>query len=77
MHPFGQFLVVLDQGASANDDPRSRPVEPLPPIDEATLRAWRAWGRRVGMTDHPTLDRRAGQLVPSAPSAGQPADRPA
>ncbi len=46
MHPFG-FLVLLLAGARrSNEAPRRFAAEEsLPPIDDATIRAWRTWAR--------------------------------
>ena len=46
MHPFGFFLAILAAGTDRSRKAR-RPVpdEPLPPIDDATVRAWRAGPR--------------------------------
>lgn len=77
MHPFGFFLAILVAESDRRHEARRRlPDEPLPPIDDATVRAWRAWAA----TDRTTSPMDARRLSPPSPTrrpAGTRADRPA
>jgi hypothetical protein len=63
MHPLLFLAAVLANGTEPTTaHPRPDPAEPLPPIDDAALRAWRAWANGDA----------AGESWPASP-----ADRPA
>ena len=74
MHPFGFFAALLAADAERTHT-RRRPVaeEDLPPIDDATLRAWHRWalgGRAPLDTTHPST-------APARLTTSQQVDRPA
>ena len=59
MHPLGFLIAILTHQQRALERwPSLPPEEPLPPVDDATLRAWRAWARGERPTTRPTADRR-------------------
>lgn len=63
MHPIGFLIAVLSRQPAMTTPHRFPPEEPLPPIDDATLRAWRAWARGERPTTRPTAQQR-GSVVP-------------
>lgn len=77
MHPFGFFLAILAAGSDRRHEAR-RPVpdEPLPPIDDATVRAWRAWAAS-DRTTSPVDARHLPTPSSTRRNAGTRADRPA
>ena len=76
MHPLGFLIALMSHQQAAYDRARPRPEEPLPPIDDATLRAWRAWARGERPTTRPTPEQRPSAVPPYVPvlktRAGQP-----
>jgi hypothetical protein len=43
VHPLAYLVTALVNDRQRANRPRPTAGDPLPPIDEATLRAWRAW----------------------------------
>ena len=77
MQSLGLLMAFLAIDTARDSTTRRRgPDEPLLPIDDATLRAWRAWyrGDRAAPSVRADAARPAG---PAARGAGAPADRPA
>ena len=74
MYPLGLLVAFLavDTAREATKQRRA-PDEPLLPLDDATLRAWRAWYRGDLAPTSPHAD----APRPTARGAGAPADRPA
>ena len=77
MHPFGFFLAIVANGTERTRARRRVPEEPLPPINDATVRAWRAWARDEGSGGFPGSDERRSAPAQSTISTATPADRPA
>ena len=76
MQPLGLLMAFLAID-TARDAKRRREADiPLFPLDEATLRAWRAWYRGDLVTPSPRVDApRPARFTPRG--TGAPADRPA
>jgi len=78
MHPFGFFAALLAADAQRTRQPRHRPADdPLPPIDDATLRAWRAWAQGDPAGRSTTVDAPRRAPAPGHQVAGRRADNPA
>ncbi len=79
MHPLGLWFAILFHQRRALERSHSLPPEePLPPVDDATLRAWRAWARGERPTARPTADqRRLTDPAPVALAADSRAKQPA
>ncbi len=78
MHPLGFWFAILTHQQRAKErSHRLPPEEPLPPVDDATLRAWRAWARGERPTTRPTAEQRRAHGPTSVAGAGSRADRPA
>ena len=74
MQPLGLLISFLAIDAARDAAPQRRlPDEPLLPIDDATLRAWRVWCRG----DNTAPSRPGNAARPTARGAGVTADRPA
>ena len=78
MHPFGFFAALLATDAERTRKAR-RPVaeEPLPPLDDATLRAWRAWAHGDPVRRQASVDAPRPAPAPSHPATAQRADQSA
>ena len=75
MHPLGFLVAILThQQRAIERSHRLPPEEPLPPIDDATLRAWRAWARGERPTTRPTAERR--RAPPGTTAAPERPPRP-
>lgn len=73
MYPFGLLVAFLAIDAARDGTTKRRaPEEPLLPLDDATLRAWRAWYRGDGAAPSQRVD-----SPRPARGVGAPADRPA
>jgi hypothetical protein len=79
MHPLGFLIAILSHQQRAVDRSDRLPSEePLPPVEDATLRAWRAWARGERPTTRPTAERRrAPGLTSAGPDMGTRANHPA
>lgn len=73
MQPLGLLIAFLAIDTARDGTTKRRePDEPLLPLDDATLRAWRAWYRGDLAAPSPRVDSSR-----PARGAGAPADRPA
>jgi hypothetical protein len=78
MRPFGFFAALLAADGERTRTPRRRPAEaPLPPIDGATLRAWRAWAHGDPGVNRATADSAGAEAAPVPNGAARPANDPA
>jgi hypothetical protein len=77
MHPLGFLIALISRQQAAAERARRLPVDPLPPIDDATIRAWRAWAHGARPTTRPTAAQRPTSVPAYAPIAGTRADKPA
>ena len=58
MHPLGFLIALMSRQQAAAERARQLPEDPLPPIDDATARAWRAWALGARPTTRPTAAQR-------------------
>jgi hypothetical protein len=79
MHPLGFWFAILTHQQRAKERSQQLPPEePLPPVDDATIRAWRAWARGERPSTRPSADKRRAPAPTSVTSgAGSRAERPA
>ena len=77
MHPLGFLIALMSRQQAAAERARQLPEDPLPPIDDATARAWRAWALGARPTTRPTAAQRPTAVPAYAPIAGTRADNPA
>lgn len=77
MHPLGFFFALISRQQVAAERARHLPEDPPPPIDDATARAWRAWGLGARPTTRPTAAQRPSAVPAYAPIGGTRADNPA
>jgi hypothetical protein len=78
MHPFGFFAALLAADAERTRKAR-RPIadEPLPPLDTATIRAWRAWAHADPVRRQAGVAAPRPATAPASRLTAQRADRPA
>ena len=77
MHPLGFLIALMSRQQAAAERAHQLPEDPLPPIDDATIRAWRAWAHGARPTTRPTAAQRPTAVPAYAPIAGTRADNPA
>jgi len=77
MHPLGYLIALMSRQQAAAERSGQRSADPLPPIDDATIRAWRAWAHGARPTTRPTAAQRPTAVPAYVPVAGTRADHPA
>ncbi len=78
MHPFGFFAALLATDAERNRKARHHIAEePLPPLDDATIRAWRAWAHGDPVRRQAAVDAPRPATAQARGATAQRADRPA
>jgi hypothetical protein len=77
MHPLGYLIALMSRQHAAAERAGQLPEDPLPPIDDATIRAWRAWAQGARPTTRPTAVQRPTAVPAYAPIVRNRADHPA
>ena len=77
MHPLGYLIALISRQQVAAGRANRDPEDPLPSVEDATSRAWRAWAQGARPTTRPTAVQRSTAVPASSPIARTRADHPA